>query len=175
VEIPLPEGTLFVSKTDARGVIVYADHTFIRVSGYSEEELISSAHSIVRHPDMPRSLFWYFWNQLQAGNEVFAYVVNLAKNGDHYWVLAHATPDFHPVTNAIIGYHSCRRAAPQAAVNRVMPIYRQIIAEEKRARPHDQCATGMAVLERILAERGLTYEQWIFAIHSDTNPHRHAA
>ena len=31
---------------------------------------------------------------LQAGKEIFAYVLNMAATGDHYWVHAHVTPTF---------------------------------------------------------------------------------
>lgn len=57
-------------------------------SDYTEEECLGQPHSIIRHPDMPRCIFKLLWDTLQAGREIFAYVQNLSKNGDHYWVLA---------------------------------------------------------------------------------------
>lgn len=175
VEQPFPPGTVAISKTDARGVIVYADRVFLRLCGYSEAELIGRPHAIVRHPDMPRCIFWHFWRELEAGNEVFAYLLNLAKSGAHYWLLAYASPDFDPVTGAIIGYHSCRRPASPAAIARVAPIYRQLLAAERGAALHDQCAAGMATLERLLGARGLTYEPWVFAVSADPSANGRAA
>ena len=57
---------------------------------------------------MPRCVFKLLWNTIDQGEEIFAYVVNLAGSGDHYWVFAHVTPSFDSEGN-IIGYHSNRR------------------------------------------------------------------
>lgn len=82
---------LIVSKTDPKGRITYANDVFLRVSGYELDEVIGQPHNIIRHPEMPRAVFRLLWRQLAAGQEVFAFINNLAKNGDHYWVLAHVT------------------------------------------------------------------------------------
>lgn len=79
---------LFFSRTDAKGIIRSGNEVFTRVSGFERDELIGKAHNIVRHPDMPRSLFRVFWDRLQGGNAVAAYVKNRAADGSHYWVLA---------------------------------------------------------------------------------------
>jgi hypothetical protein len=63
----------------------------------------------VRHPRMPRCVFKLLWETIQSGQDIFAYVCNLARNGDHYWVYAHVTPTFDE-KGSIIGYHSNRRA-----------------------------------------------------------------
>src|ERR1700761_62065 len=83
---------IIVSKTNLKGIITYANLTFLQVAGYSEEEVLGKPHSIIRHPDMPRCVFKLLWDSISAGGEIFAYVLNLASNGDHYWVLAHVTP-----------------------------------------------------------------------------------
>lgn len=46
-----------VSKTNPKGKITYCNQAFIEVSGFSESELLGKPHSIVRHPDMPRTIF----------------------------------------------------------------------------------------------------------------------
>ena len=96
---------VIVSKTDAKGVITYANRTFMKVAGFEEDELLGAPHSIIRHPDMPRCVFKLLWDTLAAGREIFAYVVNMAKNGDHYWVFAHVTPSIG-LSGDLLGYHS---------------------------------------------------------------------
>ena len=49
------EGFL-VSKTNSKGVITYCNKAFVEISGFSEAELLGKPHSIVRHPDMPKSI-----------------------------------------------------------------------------------------------------------------------
>ena len=108
VERTFKENEIIVSKTDLKGIITYANRTFLEVAMYSEEEVLGQPHSMIRHPDMPRCVFKFLWDTIASGKEIFAYVKNMAKNGDHYWVFAHVTPTFDS-EGKIIGYHSNRR------------------------------------------------------------------
>lgn len=83
---------LFFSTTDQRGFIQTGNEVFVRVSGYSSEELLGEPHSIIRHPHTPRIVFRLLWEYLQAGRPIVAYVKNRAKDGAHYWVLAAVRP-----------------------------------------------------------------------------------
>ena len=94
-EVRFDEEELIVSKTDAQGRITYCNDVFIRISGYTERELLGAPHSLIRHPDMPRAVFKLLWDTIASGEECFAYVVNRAKSGDHYLVRAHLTPPLH--------------------------------------------------------------------------------
>ena len=67
-EVELRENSQIVTKTDTNGVITYANHDFVAISGFSEQELIGSNHHIVRHPDMPPAAFADLWESLKAGN-----------------------------------------------------------------------------------------------------------
>jgi len=49
---------------------------------------------IVRHPGMPAEAFWDLWATLESGRPWSALDKNRRKNGDHYWVRAHATLNF---------------------------------------------------------------------------------
>ena len=82
-----------VSKTDAKGRISYSNRIFMEFAGYAEHELLGVQHNIVRHPDMPRAVFKVMWETLQAGQEFFGYVKNMASDGSFYWVFANVTPD----------------------------------------------------------------------------------
>jgi PAS domain S-box-containing protein len=155
---------IIVSKTDLAGRITYANHVFLRVSGYAEEQLLGAPHSVIRHPDMPRAVFKLAWDQLLAGDEVFAYVNNLAANGDHYWVLAHITPSFGP-DGSIVGFHSNRRVPEPRAVRAVEPLYATLRAEEQQHRDRaDGLRASTARLTGTLAATGLTYDAWIWTL-----------
>jgi PAS domain S-box-containing protein len=67
VEVSFEENDMLVSKTDARGIILYANREFTGLSGYDESELLGRPHSIVRHPEMPRAVFHLLWEEVQAG------------------------------------------------------------------------------------------------------------
>ncbi|MFH0709677.1 MAG: PAS domain-containing protein [Pseudomonadota bacterium] len=83
---------LFFSITDQDSTIRSGNEVFIRISGYRKDELIGSFHNIIRHPDMPKILFKTFWEYLQAGKPIVAYVKNKTKEGGYYWVLAAVFP-----------------------------------------------------------------------------------
>jgi len=83
---------LFFSITDQDSTIRSGNDVFVRISGYTKEELIGSFHNIIRHPEMPRIVFKTFWDYLQANKPIVAYVKNKTKQGSYYWVLAAVFP-----------------------------------------------------------------------------------
>lgn len=83
---------MFFSTTNHRGIILDGNEVFRKTSKYSREELIGSAHNIIRHPDMPKIVFKTLWDSILAGRPICAYVKNLAKDGSFYWVFATVIP-----------------------------------------------------------------------------------
>jgi PAS domain S-box-containing protein len=155
---------VIVTKTDLKGVITYANDVFLRVSAYPEHEILGKPHNVIRHPDMPRGVFKLLWDRIQDGRELFAYVVNLAGDGAHYWVFAHVTPSFD-LTGARVGYHSSRRVPSQAALAAIRPLYGRLVAEERRhPRPADALAASSELLRSVLAERGVTYDEFVWSL-----------
>jgi PAS domain S-box-containing protein len=163
VERLMRENDFIVSKTNPKGIITYGNPTFIEFSGYSEEELLGSQHNIVRHPDMPRAAFQLAWDTIRSGKEFFGYVKNMAKDGSYYWVFTHITPDFDQQRN-IVGYTSVRRCPKRDAVNKVEPVYRQMLQAEQSAGARDAIAAGTAVLIDVLKQTGMSYEELVFSL-----------
>lgn len=158
------DNEIIVSKTDLRGKITYANDVFIRVSGFLPNELLGAPHNVIRHPEMPRCIFKLLWDTIRDRQEIFAYVLNLSKNGDHYWVLAHVTPSFDR-TGAHIGYHSNRRKPEAAAVATVESLYRSLVAIERRASdPRQGMAAAADHLSQLLTEKGMAYDQFVFSL-----------
>ena len=117
---------IIVSKTDLTGRITYANRTFLKIAGLTEKDCMRQPHSLIRHPDMPRSIFKRIWTAIEAGDEIFAYIINRAMNGDHYWVYAHVTATRNRAGD-IIGYHSNRRAPDRAIVDDlIVPLYARL-------------------------------------------------
>ncbi len=159
----LSQNDIIVSKTDLHGRILYANQTFIEISGYKETELIGKPHSIIRHPDMPRAVFKLLWDKISSGNEIFAYVVNRCKNGDHYWVLATVTP-IYSNSNELIGYHSCRRSPRPDAVEKIIPIYRKLREIENQPNLAKGLADSLSYLQAQLANMNKSYDYFIHSL-----------
>lgn len=164
VERFFAEDDIIVSKTDSRGIITYANDIFQQVSGFKEEELLGQPHNLIRHPDMPQCVFRVLWQTIAEGREIFAYVVNQSKCGDHYWVLAHVTPTFDN-SGRVVGYHSNRRVPGRKAIAAIQPIYQALLAEERRANDSEagiKAATELLVAQ--LTQAGVDYEQFVFSL-----------
>lgn len=163
VESPYTDDELIVTKTDLKGHITYANDVFLRLSKYPTEEIIGAPHSLIRHPSMPRCIFKLLWDTIQAKKEIFAYVLNLAKNGDHYWVFAHVTPTLDAQQN-VLGYHSNRRKPDPAQVEKIKPLYEKLVAEENHHENRkDGMKRGYDLLMTTLKDMGLGYDEFIFS------------
>ena len=88
IETQVPEGELIITRTDLDGNITHANHVFCEISGYSMDEIIGKAHNIVRHPDMPTSVFKNLWDTISQKKQWQGVVKNIRSDGGFYWVQA---------------------------------------------------------------------------------------
>jgi PAS domain S-box-containing protein len=156
---------IIVSKTDLRGHLTYVNRVFMAISDYEESELLGQPHSLIRHPDMPRCIFKLLWDRLQAQQEIFAYVKNMTKTGDFYWVLAHATPSISP-SGETLGYHSNRRVPERRVVDGIInPLYRSLKEiEDREADRRAGLEKSTEKLNTILKEKGVGYDEFVFSL-----------
>lgn len=159
------EDEIIVSKTDLKGRITYANRVFLNIAGYTEREVLNQPHSIIRHPAMPRCVFKLMWSILGQGNEIFAYVINRCKNGDHYWVYAHVTPSYD-ANGTVIGYHSNRRVPDRKVVDQaIIPLYRSLCEEEaKHASRKDGMNSAEQMVLNLLAQKGVGYDEFVASL-----------
>lgn len=127
IETIVPSDELIVSRTDLNGKITYANETFADISGYEIDELIGKPHNIVRHPDMPHSIFKTLWETLQRGEMWKGYVKNRRKDGGYYWVYAEVSGVYKD--GVLVEYKSLR-----APMDDEMKVKMQREYDEKRER-----------------------------------------
>lgn len=125
-EIPFPAGRYIVSRTDLKGIITYANDTFIDISGFTQDELIGKNHNLVRHPDMPVQAFAWLWDTVKTGRPWRGIVKNRCKNGDFYWVEALVVPV--RTAGETIGYMSVRTAPTRQQVADAQALYQKLNA-----------------------------------------------
>lgn len=99
---------VITSSTDAKGVIIKVSKAFCDIAGYSKEELIGKTHNVVRHPDMPKSLFKELWTTIKSGKQWKGEVKNLRRDNSYYWVKVVIEPNFDK-EGKIVGYTSVRQ------------------------------------------------------------------
>lgn len=143
---------LFFSKTNHKGIIESGNAVFIRVSEYSEEELLKRPHNVIRHGDMPRSVFKLFWNFLKEGKPIAAYVKNKSKKDRYYWVFAMAFP-------MADGYLSIRLKPTSSVFAKAQELYKQVLALEADGRSMEE---GIDFIMQTLKEWGFSsYEEFM--------------
>ncbi|MEA2048564.1 MAG: PAS domain-containing protein [Campylobacterota bacterium] len=140
---------IVVSKGNEKGDITYANPIFFKLAGYTKGELLDQPHAIVRHPDMPKIVFKYLWDTIQAGNDVKAFVKNLSKDGGFYWVFAHVRVAKNP-DGSIRNYVSTRRGMSAAARGVIEPLYKELLAAEQSG----GMEASQAILEDFLKSNG---------------------
>ena len=86
------DASYLVSKTDINGIITYANDEFIKISGYSKDEIIGKSHNIIRHPDVSDELFKELWNTIKDKKIWKGEFKNRAKDGTTYYVYATIFP-----------------------------------------------------------------------------------
>ena len=132
-EVKIPNKRRLISTTDLKGIITYANDDFVKISGFSREELIGSPHNLVRHPAMPKVAFADLWRSVQQNDSWRGIVLNRCKSGDYYWVDAYVTPIYR--RGEKIGYQSVRVAPQQVMVEKAKALYQRVHQAGKSAKP----------------------------------------
>lgn len=151
---------LFFSITDKKGVISFANDIFTRISAYAETELLHQPHNIIRHPDIPRAVFFVLWDFLKKDKAVAAYVKNRAKDGCYYWVMALVFP-------CAQGYISIRLKPGSPIFETIQRQYADVLAYEREQMARQGRNQGMmaavALLQDRLATEGFeSYDQFMW-------------
>jgi PAS domain S-box-containing protein len=123
------DGGTMITETDIQGMITYVNRKFIQMSAYAREELIGKPHSIIRHPDMPKTLFKDMWETLHRGEMWKGYVKNLRKDGAFYWVNVFVIPKFED--GKVVGYIAARKIPDRTMIPVFERYYADLLEAEK--------------------------------------------
>ena len=159
-EVKMKPEDMIVSKTDIKGHITYCNDAFMEFAGYYEEELLGTSHNLIRHPDMPRSIFRLLWNNLQAEEEFFGFIKNMGKDGSFYWTYGNVFLNFGTENN-LLSYMSVCRYPPPEGIEFFQTIYQQMIDVESQ---HEDSGKGMDaslnLLQEAVSEKG-GYDEYV--------------
>ncbi len=132
-EVEMNDGEMLVTKTNLKGMLTYCNAPFIKMSGFSEAELIGNSHNIVRHPDMPEAAFDDLWETIKSGKAWTGMVKNRCKNGDFYWVKANVTPVRE--NGLVTGYMSVRSKPTVVEIDAAEALYKKLNSGEVSLKP----------------------------------------
>ncbi|GEM_PF-453111 len=98
---------VIISSTDLHGIITEVSKAFCEISGYTKEELIGKSHNIVRHPDIPSSIYKEMWDTLKKGISWSGEIKNRRKDGSDYWIETIIEPRYNEEYQ-MVGYTAIR-------------------------------------------------------------------
>jgi PAS domain S-box-containing protein len=130
IEVKVDSKREILSETDRAGKIVYINDYFVELSGYREEELVGAPHNVVRHPDMPKTVFKLLWDSLNQGKGYTAIIKNRRKDGKYYWVYSEYKPLFDKEKH-LRGFRSNRFPVPKKVLGEVESLYAKLIDFEQ--------------------------------------------
>lgn len=155
-EIRCAAQQVIISRTDLKGNIIYYNPTFAEVNGFEGSSLIHKPHNIIRHPDMPKTIFQIIWSIIEQGLPIQAVIKNKTNDGHYYWTLMNWKVQ-KDRDNNIISYVAYGKQAPDHVIKAIEPLYKMMLEIEKE---HDIDA-ALNFLHSHLEEEGLTYSQYM--------------
>ena len=166
-ELKLDPKKVLISITDTSGNIEYCNDDFLEVTGFDTIALVGSQHNLMRHADMPSTLYKYLWERLEKEEELSAIIKNNDKDGNYYWV----TVDFLIRRNEdgkVIGYRANRKPASIKAIDTMTPIYEKLLYIESIS----GIDLALIFFTEYFGRRNMTYDGFIESI---INPYNNSA
>ena len=159
-EVKLTPEEKAISRTDIHGNILYYNHTFTKISGYGKNELLGMPHSMLRHPDMPKAIFYVIWQNILSGIPTHAIIKNFTKEGDYYWLLIKfiVQKDNH---NNIVSFLSHGTQAPKHAIQTVEPLYKNLLEHEEN---YDRDSSIKLLSSFLNSSNIATYNDYIISV-----------
>lgn len=159
-ERKLLSSEIISTRTDTRGLITFANGVFSKVTGYSRDEVLGRPHNLIRHPEVPRALYYVLWEAIKSGEQFFGVTKNRCKNGDYYWTLGMFQPSYE--SGEISGFRSTRKGLHDESLKEAFDeLYRAVRRVELEKPRPEQVQAGYKALHRQLKKRGFSdYESF---------------
>ncbi|WP_431033248.1 PAS domain-containing protein [Pseudomonas yamanorum] len=88
------DNAVLICRPDLQGRITHSSDAFIKLSGYTRQELLQQSSSFLKHPDMPAHVFSSLWSSLQQRKPWMGLLKNRRKDGTSYWLNVYIKPVF---------------------------------------------------------------------------------
>lgn len=153
-----------VSKTDAKGKIVYVNKKFEEVSGWSLKEVIGKDHNIVNSGEHPKEMWAEMYKSVLVDKNIWNRVItNKAKDGHLYHVDTYIKAEFDTETGDLIGFISIRQDVSKIVYtlqeidkkNTYLEHAAKIIRHDMHSGINTYIPRGISSLERRLSDENI--------------------
>ena len=92
LSLAIEQSPVAIIITDLEGDLKYMSPAFLRMTGYSYEELIDKSAGIIKSGNTDKRVFENLWDTISSGRNWKAEWSNRKKNGDIFWESISITP-----------------------------------------------------------------------------------
>lgn len=118
------DNAVLICRTDLQGRIIHGSEAFIKLSGYTSQELLHQSSSLLKHPDMPAHIFSSLWSALQQRKPWMGLLKNRRKDGSTYWLNVYIKPVFG--ADGIEAYGAVYSSPSQVQTERAEKLYSRL-------------------------------------------------
>ncbi|XPV69705.1 MAG: PAS domain S-box protein [Halarcobacter sp.] len=147
-----------VSRINTNGKITYVNEQFLKLTGYSKDELIGQTYDLIRHEDNDKNTSKEMWKIINSGKLWTGIIKNKSKDGKTYHINAVISPIFNQ-DNEIIEYISiCHDISPIIELHQELEstqreiIYRMGEIGETRSKETGNHVKRVAEYSKLLGE-----------------------
>ena len=155
-EIKCAYQEVIISRTDIEGNIIYCNSTFLKVNGFKGASVINQPHNIIRHPDMPKTIFKIIWKIISNGFPIQAIIKNKTRDNKYYWTMLEFKPQIDN-NNTVVSFVAEGKQAPAKIIEIMEPLYKMLCDIEKE----HGVESAIRYLHSYLDEKDMTYGQYL--------------
>ena len=156
-EIFIKPGLNLMVKTSNVGTIEYANENFIELSGYDISELIGRDINILKHPEMPNTIFDHVWENLLQKKNTKAIIKFLAKSGEYFWLQVKFDFKVDEVTRGIKNIYAYYTPVNKTQITDLINLYQKLTRIEHHSGIHTTENYFLGILE----EKSMNYTEFI--------------
>jgi PAS domain S-box-containing protein len=144
-------------KTDENRIIEYANDYFVELSGYTVGEFIGESLFLIKHPDMPRVIDNYVWNQLKNQKTTHCVYKYINKDGQFYWLQIRFDFKVNELNSTIQNVYLYAEKPNKNKMDELDKFYKKLtkIEQEAEIKVAENYFNGM------LEEKQITFEEFM--------------
>lgn len=117
----LNRDTTSICRITTKNTIKFCNKDFIKISGYTEKELLTNSLDLIKHPEMPKIISEFIQYHIEKGRTMKIIIKNRTKDGKFFWTLSNFKPNNG--SNLNISHSISSVAIPFKAKQKITKLY----------------------------------------------------